>query len=87
MRSGVGPSFYIPISLGILMLASLVVLEGMRSEPLMPVRPLTTTFPLMGILAAIISGAAFTGLLELTLLFLERVRGLDAPAAGFLFWP
>ncbi len=88
MRSGVGsPSFYIPVSLGILMLVSLVVLEGVRDAPLMPVRPLATTFPLMGILAAIISGAAFTGLLELTLLFLERVRGLEAPAAGFLFWP
>lgn len=81
------PAFYVPVSLGVLMLFTLVVLEGMRSEALMPVRPLTTTFPVMGILAAIISGAAFTGLLELTLLFLERVRGLDAPAAGFLFWP
>jgi MFS family permease len=88
MRAGAGsPTFYVPVSLGILMLASLVVLEGVRSAPLMPVRPLTTTFPLMGILAAIISGAAFTGLVELTLLFLERVRGLDVPAAGFLFWP
>ncbi|MGB3684103.1 MAG: MFS transporter [Rubrobacteraceae bacterium] len=88
MGSGAGsPAFYVPTSLGMLMLVALVVLEGTRSEALMPVRPLTTAFPLMGILAAIISGAAFTGLLELTLLFLERVRGLNAPAAGFLFWP
>ena len=88
MGAGAGsPAFYVPVSLGVLMLVALVVLEGMRSEALMPVRPLTTTFPIMGILAAIISGAAFTGLLELTLLFLERVRGLGAPAAGFLFWP
>lgn len=88
LGSGAGsPAFYVPASLGFLMLFALVVLEGMRSEALMPVKPLTTTFPLMGILAAVISGAAFTGLMELTLLFLERVRGLEAPAAGFLFWP
>ncbi len=87
MRSGAGPVFYVTVSLGMLMLVALVLLEGVRGDPLMPVRPLTTTFPVMGILAAIISGAAFTGLLELTLLFLERVRGLGAPAAGFLFWP
>ncbi len=81
------PAFYVPVTAGLLMLVALVILEGVRAEPLMPVRPLTTTFPVMGILAAIISGAAFTGLMELTLLFLERVRGLEAPAAGFLFWP
>ena len=88
MASGAGSlTFYVPVSLGIIMLAALVVLEGVRSNPLMPVAPLTTTFPVMGILAAIISGAAFTALVELTLLFLERVRGLEASAAGFLFWP
>ncbi|CAN5563753.1 MFS transporter [soil metagenome] len=88
MAAGAGsPAFYVPVSLGILMLTALVVLEGVRSNPLMPGGPLTTTFPVMGILAAIISGAACTALVELTLLFLERVRGLEASAAGFLFWP
>ncbi len=88
MGFGAGsPLFYVTASLGLIMLVALVILEGARSEALMPVRPLTTTFPVMGILAAIISGAAFTGLMELTLLFLERVRGLEAPASGFLFWP
>ena len=87
-RAGAGsPTFYVPVALGILMLVALIVLEGTRDEPLMPVGPLTTTFPVMGIIAAIISGAAFTGLLELTLLFLERVRGLDSTTAGYLFWP
>ena len=81
------PAFYLPVSSGLLMLVALVVVEGVRREPLMPVRPLTTTFPVMGILAAIISGAAFTGLVELTLLFLERVRGLDPSSAGFFLWP
>lgn len=88
LGAGAGsPAFYVPASLGLVMLVVLVILEGTRREALMPVRPLTTTFPVMGILAAVISGAAFTALLELTLLFLERVRGLGAPAAGFLFWP
>lgn len=87
-RAGAGsPTFYVPVTVGILMLITLVVLEGTRDGPLMPVGPLTTTFPVMGIIAAIISGAAFTGLLELTLLFLEKVQGLDATAAGYLFWP
>lgn len=88
LGSGAGsPAFYVPASLGFLMLVALILLEGVRSEALMPVKPLTTTFPVMGILAAIISGAAFTGMMELTLLFLDRIRGLEAPAAGFLFWP
>lgn len=81
------PAFYVSVPLGLFMLVALVVLEGARRDPLMPVKPLTTTFPVMGILAAIISGAAFTGLVELTLLFLERVRELNASSAGFLFWP
>ena len=88
MRAGWGsPGFYAPLAAGLSLLIVLVVLERYRGEALMPVGPLTTTFPVMGILAAIISGAAFTGLLELTVLFLEKVRGLDAWSAGLLFWP
>ncbi len=88
MRSGWGsPGFYVPLAAGLLLLGTLVVLERFRREALMPVGPLTTTFPVMGILAAIISGAVFTGLLELTILFLEKVRGLDAWSTGLLFWP
>lgn len=88
MKSGWGsPLFYLPLAAGALMLISLVIVEGVRPEPLMPVEPLTTTFPVMGILAAIISGAAFTGMLELSILYLEKIRGLGAFAAGMLFWP
>lgn len=88
MKSGwSSPLFYVPLAAGILMLVALVVLEGRREEPLMPVQPLTTTFPVMGILAAIISGAAFTGMLELTILYLEQIRGLSAFSTGMLFWP
>ena len=88
MRSGWGsPIFYVPLAAGLLLLVALIVLERFRDEALMPVGPLTTTFPVMGILAAIISGAAFTGLLELTIQFLEKVRGLDAWSTGLLFWP
>ncbi len=53
----------------------------------MSVMPLTTTLPVMGLLAAIISGAAFTGMLQLMILFLQRVRGLDPLTTGLLFWP
>lgn len=81
------PRVYVPVALGCLALVTLIVLEIRRTEPLMPTRPLTTTFPIMGILTAIISGAAFTGVVQLMNLFLQDVRSLDPLAAGILFWP
>jgi MFS family permease len=81
------PYVYAPVALGLLALGVLLVLETLRDEPLMPVKCLTSTFPLMGILSAVVSGAVFTGLLQLVLLFLQRVRGLDPQATGMLLWP
>lgn len=81
------PLVYVPVAVGLISLASLIVLESVRREPLMPVRVLTSTFPVMGILAAIISGAVFTGLLQLVILYLQMVRSLDPLATGLLLWP
>lgn len=81
------PRVYAPMVLGVALLIALVVVETRQQEPLMPARPLSSTFPVMGILAAIISGAAFTALVQLRVMFLEQVKGLDPLAAGLLFWP
>jgi MFS family permease len=81
------PRVYVPVALGCLALVSLIVLEIRRRDPLMPTRPLTTTFPVMGILTAIISGAAFTGVVQLMNLFLQSVQGMGPLAGGILFWP
>ncbi len=81
------PIVWAPTALGFLSLVVLVIMEYRKSEALMPVKPLSSTFPVIGITAAIISGCAFTGLLELSSLFLQHVRSLDPLAIGLLFWP
>ena len=81
------PRVYAPMALGVVLLVALVVAETRQQEPLMPARPLSSTFPVIGILAAIISGAAFTSLVQLRIMFLQQVKGLEPLAAGLLFWP
>ena len=81
------PHVYAPMALGVCMLVGLVVVEACQEEPLMPARPLSSTFPVVGILAAIISGAAFTSLVQLRVMLLQQVKGLEPLAAGLLFWP
>lgn len=81
------PRVYAPVALGVLALAALIVLGAVRRESLVPVRNLLTTYPMMGVLIAVISGAAFTGMLELVLLYLQRVRGLSPLASGLMLWP
>ncbi len=81
------PQVYGPMGLGVAMLVALVVVEARQQEPLMPARPLSSTFPVIGILAAVISGAAFTSLTQLRVMFLGQVQGLEPLAAGLLFWP
>lgn len=81
------PRVYATVVLGVVALVTLVVVEVRKDQPLMPARPLLSTFPVMGILAAIISGAVFTGLLQLLILFLTGVRGLSTLEAVSLLWP
>lgn len=68
-------------------LLALVVVEYRRREPLMPVRLLSHTYPVTGVLGAMVGGAAFVALLELAQVFLTQVQRLDPRSAGLLLWP
>lgn len=81
------PIVWLPTVLGFASIAALLILEYRSPNALMPVKPLSTTFPVIGVISAIVSGASFTSNLSLLLVFLERVRQLPPLAVGLLFWP
>jgi MFS family permease len=66
VKGGFGsPGFWLPISVGLVLVVVLVVVELRKPDALMPVRPISHTLPVTGTLAAMVAGAAFTTLLEL----------------------
>ena len=81
------PIVWVPALLGLAALAALIVAQYFEDEPLMPVKPISTTFPLIGIIAAAFAGAAFSGMLELVIQFLQKVQHLSPQGIGELFWP
>lgn len=76
-----------PLVVGLLVLLALVITEYRRREPLTPMRLLTHTYPMTGLLAAMVTGAAAVALLELAQLFLVQATHTSALTAGALFWP
>lgn len=81
------PIVWVPVVLGTLALTTLIVRQYVKEEPLMPVKPITSTFPVIGAVGAMIAGAAYTGLLQILIMFLVSARKLPPEAAGMLFWP
>jgi MFS family permease len=81
------PIVLVPATIGLLALGALLILEYRAPNALMPVKPLSTTYPVIGILGAVISGGAYTGMLELTFLLLQKVLGLAPLATGLILWP
>ncbi|MCU4183086.1 MFS transporter [Acidiferrimicrobium sp. IK] len=76
-----------PLAVGLLVLVGLIVVEYRRSDALTPVRLLAHTFPVTGILAAMVTGAAAVALLELAENYLVQGRHTGVLTAGLLFWP
>jgi MFS family permease len=75
----------LPLSCGAAMILGLLAFEYAIDDPLIPVRSLTSTLPLMGVLIAMCAGAASVALIELTQ---TALQAKVAPAhAGMLFWP
>jgi MFS family permease len=76
---------FLPLCVGVAMLAALLVYEHTVDDPLMPVRKLTTTLPVSAIVVAMTAGAASVALVELAqTAFATRV----APThLAMLFWP
>jgi predicted MFS family arabinose efflux permease len=59
------------LSGGVLLLAALIIYQYRLKEPLMPVKQLATSLPLIGVVVAICASAAAFGLMELTLTGLQ----------------
>lgn len=85
--SWTAPIVWIPAALGIIATIVLIVYQYRHENALMPVKPIATTYPMIGIIAGVLGGAAYTSLLELLLLYLQQVRGLQPLSFSLLFWP
>lgn len=78
------PAFYAPVIVGLAMGIALVVTQYHRTRPLMPVKPISNTLPVTGTAGAMIVGATFTTLIELTEVFLLRVSHFSPEHVGTL---
>jgi hypothetical protein len=65
----------------------MVLYEHRRPEPLMPVKLLSTTLPIGGMLTAMVAGATFVAFDELVQTMLITARHASPLSAGLLFWP
>ncbi|MGH2486225.1 MAG: hypothetical protein ACRDHE_09455, partial [Ktedonobacterales bacterium] len=81
------PLVWLPTALGVLAIAALITYQFHHQQSLMPVKPIATTFPLIGIIAGVLGGAGYTALLELLLLYLTRVRGYSPIGLSLVLWP
>jgi MFS family permease len=78
---------WLPLAVGLVALLSFIVLEYGREDPLVPVRALSTSLPVVGTLTAMVAGAAAVSLAELAATGLLQGQHLSPARAGLLFWP
>ncbi len=76
----------IPAGAGLLLLVAGLVYETRAKDPLMPIRQLSHTLPLAGIIIACAAGAASVALVQLATTGLQ-LAGESPYHAGTLFWP
>ena len=75
VRGGFGSAgFLVPLVLGLAALGMLLVRQYRKDEALMPLKLVSHTYPVTGIAAAMVAGAAFTALIELSATYLLLVR-------------
>jgi MFS family permease len=70
------------VGVGVAAVVTLVVREYRSPRPLIPAEVLAHTLPVVGIGAAMVTGAAFTALGELAVTLLREVGGLDPTLTG-----
>lgn len=79
------PASLVPLLAGLVMIVGLIVHQYRTKHPLMPVRQLTTTFPVTGILIALCASSAAVGLTDLVL---TSVQSAASPVRiAMLFLP
>lgn len=76
----------LPLAVGISLIVALVLTQYHSKRPLMPLKALTSTFPVVGIIVAISAGAASVGVIELVEAAL-RAKGTSPGHVGLLFLP
>ncbi len=72
---------------GVAALVALVAYEYRRPEPLIPVKLLSTTLPVGGMLTAMVAGATFVAFDELVQTMFITSRHASPLHVGLLFWP
>ena len=81
------PWFLAPLLIGVAMLGGLVARQFAKPRALMPVRPISHTLPVVGIGVAMIGGAGFVALLELSSNYLMMVLKQPPVLVGGLLAP
>ena len=79
--------FYGPMGAGLVCFVALLVTEYNKKEPLAPVKQVVTTFPIVGILVAMVGGGVLVTLLSLAAQFRLEVAGQSELSTGLSFWP
>lgn len=85
--SFVSPLFLALLVAGLAALVALLLTQYHRDEPLSPVRPLSSTLPTIGTLAATIGGGVFLTLVALAEQSLTQIDLRTPLATGLQFWP
>ena len=81
------PWFWAPLAVGVVALVALVAVEYRREDALTPVRQLSSTLPLIGILVATLAGAVFVTAVQLLLAYVVNVQHTAPWRAGAWTWP
>jgi MFS family permease len=76
-----------PLVVGLLTVVVLLVVEHRRDDALIPIRPLSTSLPVTGLLTAMAAGAGFVSLYALRATSLTKVMHEKPLHAGLLFLP
>lgn len=77
----------IPAVVGIALLGSLFVVEDRRRDALIPIRALSTMLPVIGLIAAMLGGAAVVTSTDLLQTALGQLIGQAPRAVAAAFWP
>lgn len=77
----------IPVAVGVVLFIVLIVGENFLPHALVPVRGLSTSLALVGIVATMVGSGCYAALTQSFTLVLERLNGLDLHATGLATWP
>ncbi len=81
------PLFLAPLGIGLACFAAIFIVEDRAREPLIKVRQMLHTLPIIGTIIASFAGGVFLTLLTLSLQRLTQIWGWSAGEAGLAFWP